>query len=111
MASGKGSVLWTYSRRRFKRVGTLARVSLCTAENPRNRFEGRILNCSRKGLYLETDADLEKGGFVSLTVEQVYSETMKLPRKRELLGRVAWCRTLNDPFAFMYGYGIDLDEE
>jgi hypothetical protein len=100
---------WTYSRRRFRRVGALAQVILYTAEQPRGRFDGRILNCSRQGLYLETDAELEKGRFVSLSVERVYSDTLNLPRKRELLGRIAWSRTLNDPFSYLYGYGVDLE--
>jgi Tfp pilus assembly protein PilZ len=70
-------------------------------------YNGRMINYSKKGLYFETDMELQPGAEIYLGIENspyatAFSSQGSYPAK------IIWRRDLRDIF-FNYGYGAKLD--
>jgi hypothetical protein len=97
----------TDERRRHSREGVVAPVAVSVGDDG-HAISGKVLNRSRDGLYIETDAALPPERTVSIRIVAAGVDTSGF-QKSELVGRIRWSRTLDDPFSALYGYGIQLE--
>jgi len=88
-------------RRKYPRKGITAEARVIP-QGTDNGSEGRILNISPKGMYLETRASLTVGEMFRVEV----THSIELTEGTTFRGSVVWYHTLEEKNATLYGYGV-----
>ena len=94
-------------KRRFERVGHIAPVTIGRAEEPEPKCEGKLLNYSLGGMFIESDYTLNQGEKVSISIQSRAPESSDVV-VRAYQGQVKWKKMIQDPYSAMYCYGLEI---
>ncbi|MFP3983877.1 MAG: PilZ domain-containing protein [Desulfurivibrionaceae bacterium] len=100
-------------KRKYDRHSHEAPVMIYTKDNPEMSYYGQTYDYSKKGMYLETDADLKAGKYYVIKILSYYDDEKGPEPYIEHCGTVRWTQqnkqqdTDNSGISYCYGYGME----